>query len=253
MRMSGYPSKTESLSFSRTGKWLASSGADSIVLWPFFGGGPMGKAPLELAGGDGVLCTRVAFQPQQELLAAGFSRRAGGDRRRGERAHPAGGAAGPWAGDRAGLVGGRQPAGVRNRDRVRRAVRPLATLKGMQDGAHHRAGHAHAQTRPGHLPDEGGGVRGGGAAARWRSATGISTRPRCTATRRRWARRSPTSGVARGDIHLTTKVWWENLGRRRDAARRSRQPGQAADRLRRPLSDPLAGAGHGPAGRDAAT
>jgi len=73
MRMSGYPSKTESLSFSRAGKWLASSGAESVVLWPFFGGGPMGKPPLELAGGDGVLCTRVAFQGQQDLVAAGFS------------------------------------------------------------------------------------------------------------------------------------------------------------------------------------
>ena len=73
MRMSGYPAKTESLSFSRTGRWLASSGADTVVLWPFFGGGPMGKAPLELAGGDGVMCTQVAFQSQQDLLAAGFA------------------------------------------------------------------------------------------------------------------------------------------------------------------------------------
>ena len=73
MRMSGYPSKTESLSFSRTGKWLASAGADTVVLWPFFGGGPMGKAPLELAGGDGVICSRVAFQPQQDMVAAGFA------------------------------------------------------------------------------------------------------------------------------------------------------------------------------------
>lgn len=72
MRMSGYPAKTESLSFSRTGRWLATAGADSVVLWPFFGGGPMGKTPTELAGGDGVLCTRVAFQSQQDLLAAGF-------------------------------------------------------------------------------------------------------------------------------------------------------------------------------------
>ena len=73
MRMSGYPSKTESLSFSRTGKWLATSGAESIVLWPFFGGGPMGKAPTELAGGDGPLCTRVCFHPQQDMVAAGFA------------------------------------------------------------------------------------------------------------------------------------------------------------------------------------
>jgi WD40 repeat protein len=73
MRMSGYPSKTESMSFSRTGKWLATSGAESVVMWPFFGGGPMGKAPTELAGGDGVLCTRVAFHPREEMVAAGFS------------------------------------------------------------------------------------------------------------------------------------------------------------------------------------
>ncbi|MDB5411813.1 MAG: hypothetical protein JWR10_148, partial [Rubritepida sp.] len=45
MRMSGYPAKTHSLSFTHKGKWLATSGAESIVIWPFFGGGPMGKAP----------------------------------------------------------------------------------------------------------------------------------------------------------------------------------------------------------------
>ncbi len=73
MRMSGYPAKTESLSFTRSGKWLASSGADSIVLWPFFGGGPMGKAPTELAQIENVLCTRVACHPKDELVAAGFA------------------------------------------------------------------------------------------------------------------------------------------------------------------------------------
>jgi len=73
MRMSGYPNKTESMSFTRNGKWLATSGAESIVLWPFFGGGPMGKAPTELAGGDNVTCTRVACHPQHEAVAAGFS------------------------------------------------------------------------------------------------------------------------------------------------------------------------------------
>jgi WD40 repeat protein len=73
MRMSGYPSKTESLSFTKGGKWMASSGADAIVLWPFFGGGPMGKAPMELAGGDGVLCTRVAAHPTNDMVAGGFA------------------------------------------------------------------------------------------------------------------------------------------------------------------------------------
>ena len=73
MRMSGYPAKTESLSFTRTGKWLATSGADTMVLWPFFGGGPMGKSPVELAGGDGILCSRVACHPKDEIVAAGFA------------------------------------------------------------------------------------------------------------------------------------------------------------------------------------
>jgi WD40 repeat protein len=73
MRMSGYPGKTRSLSFTARGRWLATSGADSVVIWPFHGGGPMGKAPTELAGGDGVLCTAVACHPQHEVVAAGFA------------------------------------------------------------------------------------------------------------------------------------------------------------------------------------
>jgi WD40 repeat protein len=72
MRMSGYSTKTTSLSFSKGGKWLASSGSDAMVLWPFFGGGPMGKAPIELAGGDGINCTQVACHPKEELVAGGF-------------------------------------------------------------------------------------------------------------------------------------------------------------------------------------
>jgi WD40 repeat protein len=73
MRMSGYPGKTQAMSFSRGGKWLATSGSDAMVLWPFFGGGPMGKAPTELAGGDGIACTQVAFHPQQDIVAGGFA------------------------------------------------------------------------------------------------------------------------------------------------------------------------------------
>jgi len=73
MRMSGYPSKTRSLSFTSRGRWLATSGADAVVIWPFFGGGPMGKAPTELAGGDGVLVSAVACHPQHEVVAAGFA------------------------------------------------------------------------------------------------------------------------------------------------------------------------------------
>ena len=73
MRMSGYPAKTGSLSFSRTGRWLATSGAEAVVLWPFFGGGPMGKAPTELAGGGSAICTAVACHPNHDAVAAGFA------------------------------------------------------------------------------------------------------------------------------------------------------------------------------------
>ena len=73
MRMSGYPQKTLSFGFSRNGRWLATSGAEAVVLWPFFGGGPMGKAPTELAGVPDSVCVRVAFHPQQDIVAAGFA------------------------------------------------------------------------------------------------------------------------------------------------------------------------------------
>ncbi|MBU6420196.1 MAG: WD40 repeat domain-containing protein [Proteobacteria bacterium] len=71
MRMSGYPTKPESLGFTKSGRWLATAGAESIVLWPFFGGGPMGKPPTELGMGDGIV-KRVACHPQHEVVAAGF-------------------------------------------------------------------------------------------------------------------------------------------------------------------------------------
>lgn len=73
MRMSGYPSKCQSMAFSRNGRWLATGGAEAIVLWPFFGGGPMGKAPTELAGVPDTVAVRVAFHPQHDIVAAGFS------------------------------------------------------------------------------------------------------------------------------------------------------------------------------------
>lgn len=73
MRMSGYPAKTESFGFTRSGRWLATGGAELIVLWPFFGGGPMGKPPTELGSGDGGIIKRIACHPEHEVVAAGFS------------------------------------------------------------------------------------------------------------------------------------------------------------------------------------
>lgn len=71
MRMAGYPAKPESIGFTKSGRWLATAGAESIVLWPFFGGGPMGKPPTELGMGDGIV-KRIACHPQHEVVAAGF-------------------------------------------------------------------------------------------------------------------------------------------------------------------------------------
>ncbi len=73
MRMSGYPQKTQSFAFSRNGRWLATGGAEAVVLWPFFGGGPMGKAPTELAAVPEAIAVRVAFHPQHDIVAAGYS------------------------------------------------------------------------------------------------------------------------------------------------------------------------------------
>ncbi|AOX20457.1 WD40 repeat domain-containing protein [Kozakia baliensis] len=72
MRMSGYPKQVASLDFTRNGRWLATSGADAIVMWPFFGGGPMCKPPAELARLPGVFCSFVKAHPKQDVIAAGF-------------------------------------------------------------------------------------------------------------------------------------------------------------------------------------
>lgn len=74
MRMTGYPAKTRSLSFSARGNWLASSGASAAITWPFSGrDGPMGKPPLELGAMGEVLATQVAFHPREEALAIGYA------------------------------------------------------------------------------------------------------------------------------------------------------------------------------------
>ncbi|MCK8779005.1 WD40 repeat domain-containing protein [Rhizobium sp. NTR19] len=73
MRMTGYPAKVKSLSWSPKGKWLASSGAPAAIVWPFSSkDGPMGKAPLELGTRANILVTQVAFHPAEEVLAIGF-------------------------------------------------------------------------------------------------------------------------------------------------------------------------------------
>ena len=72
MRMSGYPAKTRSMSWSQDGKWLATSGAEAVIVWPFESKeGPMGKPPRE-CGVRPAKVTRVAFHARTYVLAAGY-------------------------------------------------------------------------------------------------------------------------------------------------------------------------------------
>jgi WD40 repeat protein len=72
MRMTGYPAKTRSMSWSHDGAWLATSGAEAAIIWPFSGkDGPMGKAPRE-CGVRPARVSRVAFHPGALVLAIGY-------------------------------------------------------------------------------------------------------------------------------------------------------------------------------------
>ena len=72
MRMSGYPAKPRSLSWSPDGHWLATSGADACVVWPFDSkDGPMGKSPRE-CGVRPARVSQAAFHPNTAVLALGY-------------------------------------------------------------------------------------------------------------------------------------------------------------------------------------
>lgn len=74
MRMSGYPAKVKSMSWSPKGRWLASSGAPAAIVWPFQAkDGPMGKAPIELGTRGNTMVTAVACHPKDEIVAIGYA------------------------------------------------------------------------------------------------------------------------------------------------------------------------------------
>ncbi len=74
LRMSGYPSKVKSWSWSAKGKWLATSGASAAIVWPFHAkDGPMGKTPLELGTRANAFVTTVSCHPSKEIVAVGFN------------------------------------------------------------------------------------------------------------------------------------------------------------------------------------
>jgi WD40 repeat protein len=74
MRMTGYPGKTRSMHFDHRGEWLATSGAEAAVLWPFKSNdGPMGKAPKEVAFQRNTTVSCVAFHKAADVLAVGYA------------------------------------------------------------------------------------------------------------------------------------------------------------------------------------
>ena len=73
MRMSGYPGRVRSIAWSAGGKGLATSGADTVIVWPFTSkDGPMGKEPAMLAPLQARV-SAVACHPKHDVLAAGYS------------------------------------------------------------------------------------------------------------------------------------------------------------------------------------
>jgi WD40 repeat protein len=72
MRMSGYAARVTSVGWTPGGRFLATSGATQLILWPFHAkDGPMGKQPLVLAPFEHRVET-VACHPRQDIVAAGY-------------------------------------------------------------------------------------------------------------------------------------------------------------------------------------
>lgn len=74
MRMSGYPAKAKSFAWVGNAPFLATSGADEAICWPFEGkDGPMGKSPATCAYGGKQLCTAVTGLVGHSGVFAGFA------------------------------------------------------------------------------------------------------------------------------------------------------------------------------------
>ena len=72
MRMGGYPAKVRGMAFLGDA-WLATSGANGAVLWPFAGAnGPMGKQAMEIGWDETALVTQVAGDATGEHLVVGL-------------------------------------------------------------------------------------------------------------------------------------------------------------------------------------
>jgi WD40 repeat protein len=73
MRMQGYTARVRSFGWSADGKWLATSGSNQLIVWPFGSkDGPMGKTPQLLAPTQAQV-EAVACHPAQAIVAVGYA------------------------------------------------------------------------------------------------------------------------------------------------------------------------------------
>ena len=73
MRMSGYSARVRSLSWTADGAFLATSGSEQLILWPFDGkSGPMGRQPTLLAPNEARVVA-AACHPHQPVAAVGLA------------------------------------------------------------------------------------------------------------------------------------------------------------------------------------
>ncbi len=73
MRMSGYSARVRSVGWSADGNFLATSGSEQLILWPFDGkDGPMGRQPEIRARAEARVGV-VACHPRQPVVAVGYS------------------------------------------------------------------------------------------------------------------------------------------------------------------------------------
>jgi WD40 repeat protein len=73
MRLSGYSARVRSLGWTVGGEFLATSGSEQLILWPFDGkDGPMGRQPKLMAQSEARVAV-VACHPRQPVVAVGYA------------------------------------------------------------------------------------------------------------------------------------------------------------------------------------
>jgi WD40 repeat protein len=73
MRMTGYSARVRSLGWTAGGAFLATSGSEQLILWPFDGkDGPMRRQPKMLAASKARV-TMMACHPRQPVVAVGYA------------------------------------------------------------------------------------------------------------------------------------------------------------------------------------